>query len=77
MSVAGARMALNNALLKRRGSVLGAAALIQQLMKVVRRYKHKRIQFVRVNNKLSYADAAALCEESTRNNNYNTDIHEV
>ena len=39
--------------------------------------KHKRIQFVRVNNKLSYADAVALCEESTRNNNYNTDIHEV
>ena len=29
-----------------------------------------------MNNKLSYADAAALCEESTLNN-YNTDIHEV
>ena len=37
--------------------------------------KHKRIQFVLVNNTLSYVDAVALCEESTRNNN--TDLHEV
>ena len=33
--------------------------------------------FFWVNNTLSYGDAVALCEESTRNNNYNTNLHEV